>query len=65
MTNAQLIQGLKNTTINHRDLHTIVDEVPGTKVVGIGKTYEKDGKKFQAIQIIAPGFRPIPVLVTA
>lgn len=51
--------------LNIRDLHDLVDEQKGVRVVTTGKSFKEDGKKFQPVKILRRGFRPVDALIAA
>lgn len=51
--------------LSPRDFHDLVDGVPFTKVIPIGKKYEQDGKKCQKVKILRKGFRAVDAIVVA
>jgi hypothetical protein len=59
------MQKLAGSEIHMRELHDAVDEMPGTRVVPHGKSFERDGRKFQPVMICRNGFRPINVIAFA
>ncbi len=48
-----------------RDLHSLVDDEPGAKVIPVGKPYEMNGKRYQKVQIVRRGTRTINAVISA